>query len=157
MEQIPGPRGLPLVGNLLDIRNEEGFLKGMENLVDIYGPVVHITVAGKKNVLIASADLLKEFTDESQWAKVPPPALADGSGPQGLFLARNEDPDWGQAHRILAPSFGPLKIGEMFEGLTYITFYSNRSRTDLRRYERHRLSDDHEMGSKRRRSKNSTD
>lgn len=117
MEQIPGPRGLPILGNLLDIRNEEGFLKGMENLTDIYGPVVQVTIAGSKGVIIGAADLLREFTDESQWAKVPPPALADGAGPQGLFLARNDDPDWGQAHRILAPSFGPLKIGEMFEGM----------------------------------------
>lgn len=122
MEQIPGPRGLPIVGNLLDIKNEEGFLKGMENLVDIYGPVIQLSIAGKKNVAIASASLLREFTDETQWHKTPPPSLADGSGPQGLFLARNEDPDWGQAHRILTPSFGPLKIGEMFEGTIVVPF-----------------------------------
>lgn len=115
-ERIPGPRGLPIIGNLLDVRNEEGVLKGLENLIDIYGPVVQIEIAGAKAVLIGSAELLKEFTDESQWQKIPPAALADGEGPQGLFTARNEDPDWAQAHRILGPAFGPLKIGEMFEG-----------------------------------------
>lgn len=116
MEQIPGPRGLPILGNLLDIRNEEGFLKGMESLTDIYGPVVQLTIAGRKGVLIASGELLRQFADESQWHKSPPPSLANGAGPQGLFLATNEDPDWGQAHRILAPAFGPLAIGEMFQG-----------------------------------------
>jgi cytochrome P450/NADPH-cytochrome P450 reductase len=35
----------------------------------------------------------------------------------GLFGAKSEnDDDWGQAHRILMPAFGPMAIQGMFDG-----------------------------------------
>lgn len=116
VEPIPGPRGWPFIGNLLDLSHEEGTIFALENLADIYGPVSKITIAGHTHVLIASADLLLQFTDEKQFVKLRPPALS-AKGAQGLFSASNEDPDWGQAHRILAPAFGVLNVEEMFAGI----------------------------------------
>lgn len=114
-EPIPGPKGWPLVGNLLDIRHEEGSLMALESLADIYGPVAKINLAGRTHILIASADLLLQFTDEKQFTKIRPPGL-NNKGAQGLFTAAGDDPDWGQAHRILAPAFGPLNVDTMFDG-----------------------------------------
>lgn len=114
-EKIPGPRGYPIIGNLFDLNHEEGSLKALENLTDIYGPVCQISIAGKTQVLLASAELMIQFTDEKQFIKTRPLALGD-TGPQGLFSARGDDPDWGQAHRILAPAFGPLAVEPMFDG-----------------------------------------
>lgn len=33
----------------------------------------------------------------------------------GLFTAYNDEPNWGKAHRILLPAFGPLSIRSMFD------------------------------------------
>lgn len=116
-EPIPGPRGLPIIGNILDIRNVEGSLKGLEALADTYGEAYRLSVGGRKMVVVSSAELLLQFADEKQFEKMPPPALEDGiKGAKGLFTARGDDPDWGQAHRILAPAFGPLSVSTMMDG-----------------------------------------
>jgi len=113
---IPGPKALPILGNMLDVRNEDGAHKAMEDLTEIYGEVYRLSLAGKNFVCISSAELLRTFTDERQWDKVPPPALDEPGKPRSLFLARTDDPDWGQAHRILMPAFGPLSVERMFDG-----------------------------------------
>ena len=114
--EIPGPHGWPILGNMLDVRSAEGSSKAFEDLADVYGPVYQVTLGGRKIVLVSSAELLMQFTDEKQFVKTPPVALDAGKGPRGLFSARTEDPDWGQAHRILMPAFGVLPVQDMFEG-----------------------------------------
>lgn len=89
----------------------------LESLADIYGPVTRIDIAGRTQILLASAELLLQFTDEKQFIKQRPVAIG-GKGAQGLFSAASDDPDWGQAHRILAPAFGPLAVETMFDGLS---------------------------------------
>ena len=93
-EKIPGPRGLPFVGNLLDLKHEEGVLKAFEQMADVYGPIYKLSIAGKKVVVVSSTQLMLEFTDEKQFAKAPPPGLGQGKGAQGLFVAMSENPDW---------------------------------------------------------------
>ena len=116
-EDIPGPKGLPLIGNLLDLRSDEGAIIALGHLADIYGPVFQINADGKRTVAVASAEVMKELVDEKRFVKTPPPALQTAKGPFGLFAARNEDPDWGQAHRILMPALGPLSIEGMFDDM----------------------------------------
>jgi cytochrome P450 / NADPH-cytochrome P450 reductase len=116
MEPIPGPRSLPFLGNMLDVRSDEAPLRAIEHLADIYGPVYQLTIRGSRSIVVSSAEVMKELVDEKQFLKMPPPALANAPGPKGLFTARSDDPDWGQAHRILMPAFGPMKIEEMFDG-----------------------------------------
>lgn len=116
MEPIPGPRALPLVGNMLSLRNEEAPLRAVEHLADIYGPVYSLSNGPVRTIMVSSAEILKELMDEKRWIKMPPAALTQGVGVRGLFSARGDDPDWGQAHRILMPAFGPLSIEGMFDG-----------------------------------------
>ncbi len=114
-ETIPGPRTLPLIGNLLDIWEDRSIpIRGLERLASIYGPIYQVTVNGQRRIVCSSAALLEELTDEKRFVKVPPPTLAAIPGPKGLFIARNEDPDWAQGHRILMPAFAPLSVQEMF-------------------------------------------
>jgi cytochrome P450 / NADPH-cytochrome P450 reductase len=114
-DSIPGPRGLPLLGNLLDLWDDRAMpLLGLERLASIYGPIYQITMKGKRRIVCSSAALLEELTDEKRFLKTPPPTLAEAPGPKGLFVAANDDPDWAQAHRILMPSFAPLSVQGMF-------------------------------------------
>ncbi len=36
-------------------------------------------------------------------------------GGDGLFTAHDEEPNWGKAHRLLMPAFGPLGLRSMFD------------------------------------------
>lgn len=116
-EEIPGPRAYPVVGNLFDVRSDEGSLVAAEQLAEIYGDVFRLNIAGRRQIVVSSAELLIQFTDEHQFEKLPPPALSAGQGPQGLFTARSDDPDWIQGHRILMPAFGPLPVADMTAGM----------------------------------------
>lgn len=115
--EIPGPKGLPFVGNVFDMDFEMP-IRGLERLAEQYGPIYQINVAGNRQIVCSSAALMEELTDERRFVKVPPAALTKQPGVKGLFSARNEDPDWAQAHRILMPSFAPLAVQDMFEGKT---------------------------------------
>ena len=114
-ESIPGPRGIPFLGNILDMDMEVP-IRGLERLADEYGPVYQITLKGARTVVCSSADLMEQLTDEKRFVKLPPRSLRETPGAKGLFSASNEDPDWAQGHRILMPSFAPLAVQDMFDG-----------------------------------------
>ena len=115
--KIPGPQGLPLIGNLLNILadDSESQLGSLEHFADVYGPIYQFTVVGQRRIVCSSSELLAELIDEKRFVKIPP-AITTGTEAKGLFTARHDDPDWGQAHRILMPAFGPLAVEGMFDG-----------------------------------------
>jgi len=121
-ETIPGPRGLPLVGNIFDLQDPDGIpLQAVERLIDIYGPIVKFRVGSKEIIVVGSYELFEELSNETRFWKVAHGVLAkkDGS-PQGLFGAQSEkEMDWQQAHGVLMPAFGPLAIEGMFDGECY--------------------------------------
>lgn len=114
-DNIPGPRGLPVLGNLLDMWEDRNIpIRGLERFAGIYGPIYQFNLRGQRRVVCCSAALMEELTDERRFVKIPPPQLSKAPGPKGLFVAKNEDPDWAQGHRILMPAFAPLSVMDMF-------------------------------------------
>ena len=115
-EPIPGPKTLPFVGNLLDLMDDEAPLRALEHLAEVYGPVYKLSRQGNKVIIVSSVEVMEEICDESRYVKAPPRALSKKtSKASGLFTATSNDPDWGQAHRILMPAFGPLAIEGQFD------------------------------------------
>ncbi|KAI9815970.1 MAG: hypothetical protein M1827_001962 [Pycnora praestabilis] len=113
---IPGPPGLPLLGNLNDI-DKVNVMVSMSNLADTYGPIYKLNLAGKDRLMIGNVEMLDEFTDESRFTKGlsgPLNELRAGIH-DGLFTARYGEHNWEVAHRVLMPAFGPLMIREMFD------------------------------------------
>lgn len=117
-DNIPSPPGLPFIGNLLDIQNDVP-IKGIEHVVDMYGPIVKLNFLGRERITIASVELLEELTDEKRFWKSPGDGLASLQPKSktterrhtGLFTATSEeDMDWQQAHRTLMPAFGPVSM-----------------------------------------------
>lgn len=118
-EQIPGPRALPLIGNLLDLQDEVP-IHALERLVDVYGSIFRVKTPADL-VVVGRFDIFDELCDETRFYKVASRSLRSlGKGTNktaGLFTAVTEKSEaWGIAHRVLVPAFGPLAIQEMFDG-----------------------------------------
>lgn len=132
-DTIPGPKALPLIGNLLDLTDDEAPLLALERLAALHGPIFKLTRQGHRVLFVSSVEIMEEVCDEERFVKAPPAALAaarklrageDGKEPAvGLFAARNEDVDWGQAHRILVPAFGPLAVEGQFERECFLSLF----------------------------------
>ena len=120
---IPGPPSYPLIGSLLGIREASAAGKGpaaLSYLADKYGPIFAFTRPnGDRTVVAASYELVDQLCDEKRFWKSPPAALRhdDDGPPAGLFTAATDDPNWGIAHRVLMPAFGPLPIQQMFDSM----------------------------------------
>ncbi|KAE8388174.1 NADPH--cytochrome P450 reductase [Aspergillus alliaceus] len=106
-EAIPGPKPLPVVGNLFDIDLEHGLQST-------------IKMADEFLIFATSQALVDELCDESRFHK----AVIAGVeklrmvAHDGLFTAYHGERGWGIAHRILMPAFGPLRIRDMFEDMS---------------------------------------
>lgn len=119
--EITGPKGYPFIGNILDLQDEVP-LHAVERIADIHGPIFKINVPGRETIFVSGFELFDELCDETRFFKLLGGKLADQSGKKaddakGLFTQSTErEEDWGQAHRILMPAFGPLAIADMFDG-----------------------------------------
>ncbi len=65
---------------------------------------------------------MNEVCDETRFGKKlhrPLQFVRDFAG-DGLFTANTDEPNWGRAHRLLMPAFGPLGVRGMFEQMVDI-------------------------------------
>ncbi|ORY02372.1 cytochrome P450 [Clohesyomyces aquaticus] len=116
-ETIPGPPGFPILGNIADI-DPENPLQSMYNLAGVYGDIWKFQIAGSPRVVIGSQALMNEISDETRFTKKIAAALKEvrNGTHDGLFTSFGpEEENWGIAHRILMPVFGPLSIRSMFD------------------------------------------
>lgn len=84
------------------------------------GEIYKLNLAGRSVVPVSSYSLVNELCDEKRFRK-------DIRGVQyqvragvhdGLFTASGpEEENWGIAHRVLMPAFGPMPINEMFDDM----------------------------------------
>ncbi|KAJ8069548.1 hypothetical protein OCU04_003198 [Sclerotinia nivalis] len=115
LEEIPGPPGLPFLGNVHDLDPVNPFAS-IERLAGIYGPIFKLNIAGDEKLWISSQALLNEVCDEKRFTKIVSGSLEQvrhGVG-DGLFTAKYGEENWELAHRVLMPAFGPLSIRSMF-------------------------------------------
>ncbi|PWY87956.1 fatty acid hydroxylase [Aspergillus sclerotioniger CBS 115572] len=114
---IPGPKGVPFLGNIYDIEQEVP-MRSFELLVDQYGPIFRLNTFGVPKVFVSNQELANEVCNEERFSK-----SVDGGLDQvrhlthdGLFTARYPgEENWALAHRILIPAFGPLSIRAMYD------------------------------------------
>ncbi|KAK5996698.1 Fatty acid omega-hydroxylase [Cladobotryum mycophilum] len=113
--EIPSPKSLPLLGHMHQLDFDGPFQSILEATLPL-GPICQMSFGGERDIFISSRELLNEICDESRFAKSVTADLDKlrYAVHDGLFTAHNEEPNWGIAHRILMPVFGPLKIRDMF-------------------------------------------
>ncbi|KAI2464828.1 bifunctional P-450:NADPH-P450 reductase [Annulohypoxylon bovei var. microspora] len=112
---IPEPPRLPFIGNIADV-DADNSIRSFLNLSDQYGEIFRLSLPGASVVFICTRELIDEACDEKRFVKEPNNVLTEiraGLG-DGLFTAKPEEPNWGIAHRVLMPAFGPIGIRNMF-------------------------------------------
>ncbi len=106
VDQLPGPHGVPVLGNLLDLNNPHP----IDTLMDWareFGPIYKLVVPGTTRIVVSGADLMPDICDDERFDKQLGPGLiaARGTGTPGLFLSETSDPLWRRAHNILMAPF----------------------------------------------------
>jgi cytochrome P450/NADPH-cytochrome P450 reductase len=81
------------------------------------GPIYQLNFPGRTVVFVSTRALVDECCDEKRFGKTVGAALREirAGVHDGLFTAKAEEPNWGIAHRVLMPAFGPTKIQSMFD------------------------------------------
>ncbi|KAI0599856.1 bifunctional P-450:NADPH-P450 reductase [Biscogniauxia sp. FL1348] len=113
---IPEPRGIPFLGNITDVdatNSRTSFIR----LADTHGEIYRLRFPGINLVTVSTHALVDEICDEQRFKKIPTSVLKEirAGVHDGLFTAYLEEPNWGIAHRVLMPAFGPVGIRAMFD------------------------------------------
>ncbi|KAJ4298046.1 hypothetical protein N0V90_005945 [Kalmusia sp. IMI 367209] len=116
--EIPEPQGLPLLGHITSI-DPDFPLGSMKALADKYGEIYRLRFPGRTIVIVSTQALVNETCNEKRFKKSINAALSEirEGVHDGLFTARMGEENWGIAHRILMPAFGPLSIQRMFNDM----------------------------------------
>ena len=113
---IPQPPSRPIIGHLLEATGPTP-VQRMMDLARTYGPVYWLEAFGEGAFVISSQALVDEVCNEGRFKKCVHSTLVElrALGGDGLFTAFDDEPNWGKAHRILMPAFGPLGVRSMFD------------------------------------------
>ena len=108
LDELPGPRGLPVLGNVLDV-DATGPMEGFARMAQEYGPIFKLDLPDGARVFVSGPDLVDEVCDDTRFDKKVAGGLAqvrDAGGGAGLFTADTDDPLWHRAHSVLLAPFG---------------------------------------------------
>ncbi|KZT53966.1 cytochrome P450 [Calocera cornea HHB12733] len=119
-DSIPSPPAYPIVGHAhTGVIDPVNSAQSYRILREKYGPIYQLNFYGKPFVVVTSQKLANELCDETRFHKFVSGALEqvrNGVG-DGLFTAFHGEENWGIAHRILMPAFGPQQILGMFDDM----------------------------------------
>ncbi|KAH7243014.1 cytochrome P450 [Fusarium solani] len=114
---IPEPPALPWLGHIAEFKSEDS-LQDLTRLHEIYGDIYRLRFPeGKSYILLGSNKLVNEVCDETRFQKSINNELWEvrNLANDGLFTAKLGEENWGIAHRVLMPAFGPVNIRGMFD------------------------------------------
>ncbi|KAF3765308.1 putative bifunctional P-450:NADPH-P450 reductase [Cryphonectria parasitica EP155] len=114
---IPEPPGWPILGNLLDLDFQLP-LRSLCELAEKHGELYRMRLPGQTILIASSHDLVNELCDEKRFPKTIQGLREMRHGVHdGLLTAQTEEPNWGIAHRVLMPAFGPSSLPVWFDGM----------------------------------------
>lgn len=120
-DQLGGPRGLPLIGNMLQI-DPRRFHTLLEGWCAEYGSPYRFSLANQHAIVTARAAeiarLLKERPDVFRRVGWIEPTLRE-IGAHGVFSA--EGAQWRRQRRLVMPAFDPVHLKSFFPSLVRVT------------------------------------
>ncbi|KAJ5377930.1 Cytochrome monooxygenase alnD [Penicillium cataractarum] len=112
VREIPGPKGLPFVGNFFEIYPDH--LGNHQRLFDQYGPIFQTTNMGRtiyhtndpqlSAIVFAESDFFSKKINEAH------PLYPIKNQEAGVFLGDTDTPEWRAAHKFLPPALGPKAV-----------------------------------------------
>src|SRR6266849_6090155 len=118
---LPGPRGLPLLGNLLQLKATQ-LHTILEHWADMYGPLYTFRLARKPVVAIAEPALIQEVLRHRPETYRRLGAIAsvfEDLGGHGVFAA--DGALWRRQRRVVMQALSPLQLRQFFPTLTTVT------------------------------------
>lgn len=115
---IPGPAGLPLLGNLHQLP-KGALTQHFTRVARDFDGIFAINFAGYHAPFVTSAELAAEVCDEKRFRKTigPPLSILRPLAGDGLFTANGDEPNWALAHRILIPAFSQRARRAYFDAM----------------------------------------
>ena len=121
LRDVPGPRGWPLLGNLLEIDLDRTHLS-FEAFSRQYGPLFSFRLGPERCLGVADADLvrslLRERPHDFRRLKTME-SVARELGIHGVFSAEGDD--WKRQRRLMMPAFREENLVRHFDALRTIT------------------------------------
>ncbi|MGE3541367.1 MAG: cytochrome P450 [Candidatus Tectimicrobiota bacterium] len=118
---LPGPRGLPFLGNVLQLRPTK-LHTILEQWADIYGPFYRFRLARKPVVVIAEPTLIQEVLrqrPETYRRLSSLAAVFEDLGGQGVFVA--EGPRWRRQRRVVMQALSTVQLRRFFPTVMAVT------------------------------------
>ena len=107
IDDIPGPTGKPLVGNMFDVPAERS-IQTLMQFVREYGPMIRFRTPIGDRFIASGLPMIDDLCDDERFDKL----VGDGQKAvrafgrsSGLFTSDTDDPNWSKAHNILLPNF----------------------------------------------------
>jgi cytochrome P450 len=121
LADLPGPRPLPLVGNLFQIDRNQ-FHQTLERWAREYGPLFRLTVPGGAILVVADheliAQVLRERPDSFRRPGLTARVIAEMGVHPSVFDA--EGASWRNQRRMVMQAFGPRAIKAYFPSLVQV-------------------------------------
>jgi cytochrome P450 len=116
IEDLPGPRRLPLVGNALQVRASSMHLVA-ERWVDEYGPIYRFDIGPRRIVVVADPDVINSVLRErpdgfSRWSEIGT-ITREMWGTPGVFAAEGDD--WRRSRRLAVTALNTNHLQRYFE------------------------------------------
>jgi len=107
VDDIPGPKGLPVVGNMFDVPADHQVVTLMEVVREL-GPMIRLRTPAGDRFVASGLAMIDDLCDDERFDKLVgdgQKAVRSFGRSAGLFTSDTDDPNWSKAHNILLPNF----------------------------------------------------